>query len=92
MVKAANDGAISPDIINNACKRIIAYKLKYINFKGEEEQEDEDPDYTLLIIVSIILSILLVGAAIFFLIMYFRNKSKGDGEKDLADAALVTDE
>ena len=92
VVKAANDGAISPDIINNACKRIIAYKLKYINFKGEEEQEDEDPDYTLLIIVSIILSILLVGAAIFFLIMYFRNKSKGDGEKDLADAALVTDE
>ena len=91
VVKAAEEGTISTDIIDKACKRIIAYKLKYINFKKEEEEEEE-PDYTLLIIVLIILSILLVGAAIFFLIMYFRNKSKGDSEKDLAEAALVTDE
>ena len=91
VVKAAEEGSISIDIIDKACKRIIAYKLKYINFKKEEEEEEE-PDYTLLIIVLIILSILLVGAAIFFLIMYFRNKSKGDSEKDLADAALVSDE
>ena len=87
ILKAVKEGDISEDIINLACKRIIAWKLKYIIHTDEE-----DPDYTVLIIVVIILSILLVGAAIFFLIMYCKNKSKtGEEKDDSPDTGLVSD-
>ena len=34
VIEAANDGDISEDIIDKACKRIIAWKLKYfLNFQ-----------------------------------------------------------
>ena len=91
VVKAAKEGKIKADIINKACKRIIAWKFKYLNATSLPDEEEE-PDYTVLIIVIIILSIILIGAAIFFAIMYFKNKSKRESEDNIGeDAGLVSD-
>ena len=91
VVKAAKEGKIKEDIINKACKRIIAWKFKYLNVTSLPDEEEE-PDYTVLIIVIIILSIILIGAVIFFAIMYFKNKSKKDAENDIGeDAGLVSE-
>ena len=71
---------------------LLTYNKKKWNIKDSQIFKNYKTWLYLAIIVLIILSILLLGAAIFFLIMYFRNKSKGNSEKDLADAALVSDE
>ena len=87
--EAYKSGDIKEEIINKACKRIIAWKLKYILFR-EPEKEDEESDYvvfkksiikgkkknTALIITLSVLGVILVGTLIFFLIKYIKNKNK----------------
>ena len=87
--EAYKSGDIKEEIINRACKRIIAWKLKYILFR-EPEKEDEESDYvvfkksiikgkkknTALIITLSVLGVILVGTLTFFLIKYIKNNNK----------------
>jgi len=70
LILAYEEGVIKEDVINTACKRIIAWKFKYLGAK------ERKPNYTTLIIVSIVLGVLIVGALIVFLILFLKNRKK----------------
>ena len=72
--KAYEDGKINETLINNACKRILAWKFKYL--KKEESQPESDN--TVLIIISSVLGVLILGALITFLIIWLKNRKKSD--------------
>ena len=72
--KAYEDGKINETLINNACKRILAWKFKYL--KKEESQPESD--YTVLIIISSVLGVLILGGLITFLIIWLKNRKKSD--------------
>ena len=74
LMKAADDGKITEETVDKACKRIIAWKFKYLNAKERE------PNYTTLIIVASVLGVLILGAVILFLIMWLKNRKKKDSE------------
>ena len=74
LMKAADDGKITEETVDKACKRIIAWKFKYLNAKERE------PNYTTLIIVASVLGVLILGAVILFLIMWLKNRKKKDRE------------
>ena len=74
LMKAANDGKITEETVDKACKRIIAWKFKYLNAKERE------PNYTTLIIVASVLGVLILGAVILFLILWLKNRKKKDRE------------
>ena len=73
-MKAADDGKITEETVDKACKRIIAWKFKYLNAKERE------PNYTTLIIVASVLGVLILGAVILFLILWLKNRKKRDSE------------
>lgn len=74
LMKAADDGKITEETVDKACKRIIAWKFKYLNAKERE------PNYTTLIIVASVLGVLILGAIILFLILWLKNRKKKDSE------------
>ena len=74
LMKAADDGKITEETVDKACKRIIAWKFKYLNAKERE------PNYTTLIIVASVLGVLILGAVILFLILWLKNRKKKDSE------------
>ena len=74
LMKAADDGKITEETVDKACKRIIAWKFKYLNAKERE------PNYTTLIIVASVLGVLILGAVILFLILWLKNRKKRDSE------------
>ena len=89
VIEAVRDGNITENQVNRACKRIIAWKLKYLlnhtpeplpDPEPEKKEEEPEPDYTTLIIVTIILGVLIIGALIFFLIMWLRKKNSEKSE------------
>ena len=88
--EAYKSGNIKEEIINRACKRIIAWKLKYILFRDpdKEDEEQEEPDSTVLIITVSALGVILVGTLIFFLIMYLKNKNK---KSDVDEGGLIAE-
>ena len=92
VIDAIKKKDISEEIINTACKRIIAWKLKYLlnHEPSYEEKKEDEPDATTLIIVLIVLAALVVGAIIFFLIMWLKNRSKSD-EVDIEPQAGLVD-
>ena len=92
VIDAIKKKDISEEIINTACKRIIAWKLKYLlnHEPSYEEKKEDEPDATTLIIVLIVLASLVVGAIIFFLIMWLKNRTKSD-EVDIEPQAGLVD-
>ena len=87
VINAVKSGDIVESLINKACRRVLAWKLKYLlnhepqpqpTDENKPEEKEDDPNYTVLIIVSIFLGIIIIGALVFFLIMWLRNKSKND--------------
>jgi len=83
IIEAAKSGVIKEDVINTACKRIIAWKFKYLGAK------ERKPNYTTLIIVSIVLGVLIVGALIVFLILFLKNRKKKALSDENAEETLV---
>ena len=74
LMKAADDGKITEETVDKACKRIIAWKFKYLN------ATEREPNYTTLIIVASVLGVLILGAVILFLILWLKNRKKKDSE------------
>ena len=82
LMKAIKDGSITEDVVNKACKRIIAWKYKYL-------LEPEKNNYTTLIIVSIVLGVLILGALILFLILYLKNRKKKAESDENTEEVLI---
>lgn len=82
LMKAADDGKITEETVDKACKRIIAWKFKYLNAKERE------PNYTTLIIVASVLGVLILGAVILFLILWLKNRKKKDSESQESEELI----
>ena len=95
VLKSYHDGKIDADLINKACRRIIAWKIKYLGATVPEKKEDEkkdDNDPTVLIIALISLGVLIVGACIFFLVMYLVKKYKNNNDNESKEKITDIDE
>ena len=65
-IEAVKNNTISMDTINRACKRIIAWKIKYLGAKFVEEN-----DNTVLIIVLTVFGIIFLGIIFYFISKFF---------------------
>ena len=81
VINAVKSGNISEEIINKACRRIIAWKFQYLKdypkYEEPKEPKDEDTpkdDNTTLIAVLSVLGGLLVIGGIVFLFIYCQKK------------------
>ena len=91
VMEAVKNGTISDDTIYKACRRIIAWKLKYlINDENEEEEEDDDDEdddnNTSLIICLTIVGVVVLMIFIFLILKFYvfkKNKSKGTIDESL---------
>ena len=83
LIEAVHSGVIKEEVIDTACKRIIAWKFKYLGAK------ERKPNYTTLIIVSIVLGVLIVGALIVFLILFLKNRKKKTLRDENSEEVLV---
>ena len=89
VMEAVRNGTISNDTIDKACRRIIAWKLKYlINDDNEEEDDDDEDDdnNTSLIICLTIVGVVVLMIFIFLTLKFFvfkKNKSKGTIDESL---------
>ena len=83
LIEAVHSGVIKEEVIDTACKRIIAWKFKYLGAK------ERKPNYTTLIIVSIVLGVLIVGALIVFLILFLKNRKKKALRDENSEEVLV---
>jgi len=79
-IEAVNNNTISMDIIENACKRIIAWKIKYLGVryieddekgKGEDKISEPDSDNTVLIIILTLVCTIVLGIIIYFVVRQF---------------------
>ena len=86
VINAAKEGEIDEDIINRACRRIIAWKLKYqLNNSKEPDESDIKPEQetanndkkTIIIIVSVMSAVVVIGIAIFIIFKFWRKKNDG---------------
>ena len=83
LIEAVHSGVIKEEVIDTACKRIIAWKFRYLGAK------ERKPNYTTLIIVSIVLGVLIVGALIVFLILFLKNRKKKALRDENSEEVLV---
>ena len=86
LMEAIKDGSITEDVVNKACRRIIAWKYKYLIPGKEKEPEN---NHTTLIIVSIVLGVLILGALIVFLVLYLKNRKKKPETDGATEEALI---
>ena len=89
LILAYEEGVIKEDVINTACKRIIAWKFRYLNETEKGKEDETKPNYTTLIIVSIVLGVLIVGALIVFLILFLKNRKKNALSDEKSEEVLV---
>jgi len=91
-IEAVNNNTIPMEVIDRACKRIIAWKIKYLGArcKVEERKNEEASDHTLLIIFLSIIGIILLGIFIyFFASQFFCNNQTNDFDSDKIDSATI---
>ena len=73
-----NNKTISIKTIDTACKRIIAWKLKYLlgdngndnDDDDNDDDKDDDKDHTVLVICLSIVGIIVLGIIIYFLLKF----------------------
>ena len=78
-IEAVNNKTISIETINTACKRIIAWKLKYLlgdngndndDDDYDEDKDDDDKDNLVLVICLSIVGIIVLGIIFYFLLKF----------------------
>ena len=74
-IEAVKNGTISEDTVNKACRRILAWKIKYLGAKYEEEN-----DHSALIICLFIVGIIIFGFIIFIALKLcvFKRENNSD--------------
>jgi beta-N-acetylhexosaminidase len=87
VIKAAKSGKIKEEIINKACRRIIAWKFQYLNateaIPDEDGEKGEEPgSKTLIVVVSILVGVIVVGCII-VLIMFLKKKNNNNITDDV---------
>ena len=85
VIEAVKNKTISEEIINTACRRVIAWKLKYLMDKengggGAEGENKNGGNHTILFVGLIIGGIIIIGIIVFFLLKYVLCKEKSKGE------------
>jgi len=86
VIKAAKEGKIKEDLINKACRRIIAWKFKYLNAtEAVPDEEEEKPESKTLFIVIGIVGGLIVLGGIIALVMFLMKKNKNNLKDKVTD-------
>lgn len=89
-IEAVKNGTISKGVIDIACRRVIAWKIKYLGAKYIEDDErgggnkkEPSSDNTLLIIILSLVSTIVLGIIIYFVIrqFYCKKQINDDAEK-----------
>ena len=87
--EAVQNKTISEETINTACKRVIAWKLKYLKNEGSEEEQkgetsnaSDQSDHTGLIIFLSVVGILIVGIIVFIISRKYCCRKQNNGEID----------
>ena len=77
VIEAVKNGTISEDTVNKACRRILAWKIKYLGAKYNEENEK---DHSALIICLFIVGIIIFGFIIFIALKLcvFKRENNSD--------------
>ena len=87
VIKAAKNEKISIDTINKACRRIIAWKIKYLleskenkgNNNDDNDNDNDNNDNTVLIICLVVGGIIIFGIILYFISKKFLCKSSKEG-------------
>ena len=87
-----NNKTISIETINTACKRIIAWKLKYLlgdngndnDDDYDEDEDDDDKDNLVLVICLSIVGIIVLGIIFYFLLKFC------DFKKNKVNSAIIS--
>ena len=89
VIKAAKNEKISIDTINKACRRIIAWKIKYLLNSKENKginDDNDNNDNTVLIICLGVSGVIALGIIFYFISKKFLCKSSKDGnDKQIND-------
>ena len=92
-IEAVNNKTISIETINTACKRIIAWKLKYLlgdngndndDDDYDEDKDDDDKDNLVLVICLSIVGIIVLGIIFYFLLKFC------DFKKNKVNSAIIS--
>lgn len=86
VIKAAKEGKIKEDLINEACRRVIAWKFKYLNAtEAVPDEEEEKPESKTLVIALGIVGGLIVLGGIIALVMFLMKKNKNNLKDKVTD-------
>ena len=85
--EAVYNKTISEETINLACKRIIAWKIKYLinNEKEGKDRKEDENNYTILIICLVIIGILIIGIILYFVLKSILNKKSKESKNEITD-------
>ena len=81
VINATKHKVISEETINKACRRVIAWKFKYLNISESDfnfDDDDDDDDNTTLVICSVVGGIIILGILFYFIIKHFYCKKDND--------------
>jgi beta-glucosidase-like glycosyl hydrolase len=82
VTEAVKNKTISEETINTACRRVIAWKLKYLmGRKGDSNNSQDEGGISLVLIISlVIVGVIIIGIILFFLFKYVLCKAKPNDE------------
>jgi beta-glucosidase-like glycosyl hydrolase len=82
VTEAVKNKTISEETINTACRRVIAWKLKYLmGRKGDSDNSQDEGGISLVLIISlVIVGVIIIGIILFFLFKYVLCKAKSNDE------------
>ena len=102
VIEAVKEGNITEEVINKACKRVIAWKIKYIidNPKRENIDPSDEPsdpsknegdgsDNTWVIVGSILGGLVVIIIVVFLIVHYKRKKDMAENEMEKLSSPIV---
>jgi len=81
-IEAVNNNTIPMEVIDRACKRIIAWKIKYLGARYIEDDGKDKGDILLIIFLSLIFLIVL-GLFIYYAARQFFCKKQSNNDKNI---------
>ena len=83
VINATKNKNIDEETINTACTRVIAWKLKYLNFNDfDDEDGEDDDDDTVLVICSVVGGIIFFGILFYFISKHCFCKNSNEDSKN----------
>jgi len=106
VIEAIHKGDIDQEIINKACRRIIAWKLKYLNNSISEYEPDNETDNVpvkkpepkpstnnsvLIIILSLFGAIIIIAVVVFLILRFKKKPSNPDNIDSIENSPMLPD-